>query len=210
MSINHGIEVGEPVDQRGVLAELLVECIGEVVCGVGGDEQHALSHLGQLDGDAAAAQCGEGPVGYSQADLLVVLPTPPLPPTKIHLSVCWSSRFWMVPGRMSPAVSCAAMLLSLPCISVTGTLCASYEQQWLPVSTRHRQRTFGNNDLRRNNFPGAFQDRRLLTARPSVAPVLSCRVSFVLSVVNVLSLTCISGADWCSFPYPTCLIRACR
>jgi len=49
----HGAEVGVAVDEAGVLAELLVEGVAEVVRRVGGDEQDRLARLGELDGEGA-------------------------------------------------------------------------------------------------------------------------------------------------------------
>lgn len=49
----HGAEVVEAVDQAGLLAKLLVEGIGQVVGGVGTDEQDGAAHFGELDGEGA-------------------------------------------------------------------------------------------------------------------------------------------------------------
>lgn len=49
----HGAEVLEAVDEARILAELLVEGVGEVVGGVGGDEEDGSAVLCQLDGERA-------------------------------------------------------------------------------------------------------------------------------------------------------------
>ena len=49
----HGGEVVEAVDEAGLLAELLGEGVGQVVGGVGGDEEDGAADAGQLDGQGA-------------------------------------------------------------------------------------------------------------------------------------------------------------
>jgi hypothetical protein len=53
----HGAQVREALNQAGLLPELLVEGIAEVVGWVRGDEEHGLAVLGHLDGERAGG-CG--------------------------------------------------------------------------------------------------------------------------------------------------------
>lgn len=49
---------------------------------------------------------------------VVVLPTPPLPPTKTHLRDCWSSTFWRVGSSSPGAVSADAIFVGPAALTV--------------------------------------------------------------------------------------------
>lgn len=51
----HSAQVGIPIDKPSLLAELLVEGIGEVVCWVSGDEEDGAAHFGELYGERAGS-----------------------------------------------------------------------------------------------------------------------------------------------------------
>ena len=50
----HGVEVGESADEGGEFGEALLEGVAEVVCGVGGDDEHGLADGGEEDGEDGA------------------------------------------------------------------------------------------------------------------------------------------------------------
>lgn len=94
--------------------EFLVQCIGDVMRGISGQDQDTLTHLGQLNGQTATVE-GRVEMGdlvrgvlraggwYSIIYLQVVLPTPPLPPTNTHFRDVWSMMFCSV-GSISSIV----------------------------------------------------------------------------------------------------------
>lgn len=53
----HSTEVREAIDETGFLAEFLGEGIGEIVGGVGGDEEDGAADFGELDCEGAGG-CG--------------------------------------------------------------------------------------------------------------------------------------------------------
>lgn len=53
----HGAEVVEAINKTGVLSELLVEGIGQVVGRIGRDEENVLAVLCELDGQRAGSCC---------------------------------------------------------------------------------------------------------------------------------------------------------
>ena len=62
---DHGVEVGEATDLCGVLVELLVEGIGDVVGGVSGDEENTVPHPRQQHCQTAAGGGGRRQGGGS-------------------------------------------------------------------------------------------------------------------------------------------------
>lgn len=52
----HGAQVGEAIDEPGLLSELLREGVGQVVRRVGGDEQHGAAHSSELNGQRAGCR----------------------------------------------------------------------------------------------------------------------------------------------------------
>src|SRR5699024_2379450 len=53
----HRVQIPESVYQRWNFRELLVEGVADVVGRIGGDNEHRVANLGQLDGQGAAAGC---------------------------------------------------------------------------------------------------------------------------------------------------------
>jgi hypothetical protein len=49
----HSREVGEAIDKGGILAELLAKSIGQVVGGIGRNQEHTWADLGQLNSKRA-------------------------------------------------------------------------------------------------------------------------------------------------------------
>jgi len=49
----HRAQVVKPLHQPRILSELLIECVAEVVCRVGGDKQDGFAGFCHLDGEGA-------------------------------------------------------------------------------------------------------------------------------------------------------------
>lgn len=81
-------------DGGGCAGELLAEGVGNVMRRVGGDDEHAEKNEVRVASQELAANCAHlRRVRLrieANAQDVVVLPTPPFPPTKIHFKVAWS------------------------------------------------------------------------------------------------------------------------